>query len=905
MVAPRLTPERLAAGLKRVGEGREVDWQGVTIPAAKVAETIRLATAPHRTVTFRNACIDGDLQLDGMGEAGEPLRLQFLRSVIKGGFRARSARWRHLVFAECQLGYIDLPSNQFEGDLVVELTRCAGWLELRSSRIGRGLALNGSHFICSDRDAAVTFSDAVIGDSLSARDMRVLGSVKGRGVRVGSDILFDGTQIDVLGEGEQIALDLSRSTAVGRVGLCHGDSGRFKTRGRIQLNSAVIGQLDCKGALLDGAGEPALVGDQLDVQGHVDLSGLSEHGGSPFEAIGEVRLNAATILKQLQILDARFSGEDSALCMLGTRLGADLLIGHPSTKTQMCGKLYADDLRVAGRLIVHGLEAQGAETAISFRQCRIEGEVVLYEVKANAPVRLDNTHANGISLEGVWIARTRPDTDRQGFPEHYAHPEDCLLDLSFVRLPSDLRLEAVHLQGGDLRIIAARIEGGLQMSRTSIRDVESLAMIAQGAEFGTGVLIAGSPDESNLVEGEIQFLGATVRGDITLSHVTIGTPDAPAALTLHAANVASGLTLIHCTVHGTISAGSAKIGGNFLVHSSELLHSKDTVCDLRGITIGGQLQFASVRRAEPITCRIDGQVVADNGQVATLSWNRVALADKAQLAFTNMIVGRQIEAGPLIAEGIGSVDLSGTCVPLLADRIDDEEDSWGAGKLNLGLDNFAYHRLERPSGRSGDAPHEIRKWRSKWLARRYDPGSARPARHLAMVLRNQGLFEAARRVLIDAFAAEGQIRSTWMGRLLSNQFGIWFGHGLSGSRAFITLMLVWVLGIQTVTSMCERDLMIFDQSGEQVVSCGNRIDPTIYAADAMLPVLDLGEEKKCRIGQGPIAKPKPGWEIGRWEVFGEVSLTRFSWALYCVLGWTVVSLAIATWSGLFRRGGRE
>lgn len=905
MVAPRLTPERLTTGLERVGEGGDIDWQGATIPAARVAETIRSATTPRRTVTFRNARIDGDLKLDGMGDAGEPLRLQFIGSVIVGDFRARNARWRHLVFAECQVRCIDLPGNQFEGDLIIELTRCTGWLELRSSRIGRGLALNGSHFDCSNRDAAVNLSDTVIGDNLSARDLRASGSVKGRGVRVGSDIAFDGARIDGRGGSEPVALDLSRASAVGRVRLCQGDSGCFTARGRTQLNNAVIGQLDCKAALFDGAGQPALVGDQLEVRGHADLTGLSERDGDPFEAIGEVRLSAATILQQLQIHDARFSGEGNALSMVGTRLGADVLIGHPATRTQFFGMLYADDLRVAGRLIVHGLEAQGGETAISFRQCRIEGEVALYEVTADAPVRFDNTHANGIALEGVRITQARPTTNRQGFPEHYAHPKDCLLDLSFVRLPSDLRLEAVHLQGGDLRIIAARVEGGLQISRTSIRDVAGLSLIAQGAEFGTGVHIAGSPDEASLMEGEIQFLGATVRGDITLAHVTIGVPEVPAALTLHAAQVASGLTLIHCTVRGAIRAGAAKFGGNFFVHSSALVHPEETVCDLRGIAIGGKLQFATAVRAEPIACRIDGQVVADNGEAATLGWERVALADKSLLSFTNMRIARQIEAGTLIAEGDGQLDLSGTSVPLLADRIDDEEDSWGAGKLRLGLDNFAYDRLERPSGRSGDAPREIRIWRSKWLARRHDPGSARPARHLATVLRNQGLFEAARSALVDAFAAEGRRRPTWMGRLLSDQFGMWFGHGLSGARAFMTLMLVWVLGIQNLTSIYERDLLIADESGKPAVSCGNRIDPTIYAADAMLPVLDLGEEKKCRIGQGPKAKPKPGWKIGGWEIFGEVALARFWWALYCVLGWTVVSLAIATWSGLFKRGGRE
>jgi len=531
--------------------------------------------------------------------------------------------------------------------------------------------------------------------------------------------------------------------------------------------------------------------------------------------------------------------------------------------------------------------------------------VAFYEIASDAPVRFDNSNANGITLEHVRITQARPATTREGLPEHYAYPEDCLLDLSFVRLVSDLRLEAVHLKGGDLRIVAARIEGGLQMSRSSIRDVARLAIIAQGAEFGIGVQIAGSPEEASLIEGEIQFHGSTVHGDITLVHVIVGKPEIPAALTLHAAQVDSGISLIHCTAHSTILAGAAKIGGDFLVHSSALLHPENTVCDMRGITIAGKLQFATATRSEPIACLIDGHIIADNGDVATLCWERVALADKSLLAFTNMRISRRIEAGALTAKGAGWLDLSGTSVPLLADRIDDEEDSWGAGKLGLGLDNFAYDRLERPSGRDGDAPHEIRLWRRKWLARRHDPVSARPARHLATVLRNQGLFEAARRVLVDAFAAEGQMRSTFLGRFLSEQFGFWFGHGLSGTRALMTLMLVWALGILMVTDMYEGDLLIADETRKPAVSCGNRIDPTIYAADAMLPVLDLGEEKKCRIGEGPRARITPGLRVGEWEVFGDVALARFWWALYCVLGWTVVSLAVATWSGLFRRGGRE
>ena len=103
-----------------------------------------------------------------------------------------------------------------------------------------------------------------------------------------------------------------------------------------------------------------------------------------------------------------------------------------------------------------------------------------------------------------------------------------------------------------------------------------------------------------------------------------------------------------------------------------------------------------------------------------------------------------------------------------------------------------------------------------------------------------------------------------------------------------------------------EDLLV--QEGKSV-RCGTLIDPIIYAGDVFLPFIDLGEEKKCSVGAAkPQAAVKSGWKhtiLGNeYILFGHVETARFLFDLYKLISWIALSLAIATWSGIFKRSGR-
>jgi hypothetical protein len=72
------------------------------------------------------------------------------------------------------------------------------------------------------------------------------------------------------------------------------------------------------------------------------------------------------------------------------------------------------------------------------------------------------------------------------------------------------------------------------------------------------------------------------------------------------------------------------------------------------------------------------------------------------------------------------------------------------------------------------------------------------------------------------------------------------------------------------------------------ILCGTQIDPLLYAIDAFVPALDLGQEQRCQVSSEEKARV--------WRIIN---------TLYVVLGWIVTALTILTVSGILRKQSDE
>ena len=884
-------------------EGKAPDWKGRQVSGRDLGAALQSAIetgsgAP--VISIVNARIRGDLPLQCVGNESQRRRLQITGCRISGAINAQQSHWRGVIVARTSLASVNFLQATVEHDLILELLECRAWLNLQGVKVGGDVSLSGTTCAEGDRSEAIDLSGAVIGGDFGARDLRCRGEFHADRVRLGGDFDLSGATLDDSGSSPAIALNLATARIDGRVQLTPGEK-RFEAKGIVVLNGATIGALLARSARLDGCGATAIAGDQLEVRHTLDLTG--DPGGLPIEAQGSLLFNAATINRQFQFSHASVAAPASALSLYGTVIGGDCVIGFRGGTTRIDGGLRADLARIGGSFRSEGVQLRSTDCALSLTQAVLGQDIAIHGLQSSGSLRFGRSQFTSFNLEDARIARLGDVSRSSNVPDNYAHAEDALLDLSFATIRDDVRFEAVTVEGGDVRMNGTKVGSTVQLIMTSIRAKQKHSLLAQGLVVEGGLHISGSRDVPARFEGDVYLLGARL-GDLAMGHVQIGRPDRTSDCILTAIT-ATMINISDSTVHGSVNAISTRVERDFEVNSSRLLNPGGNAFDGRRVRVGGKLHFATGRRADPLSCEIHGTATANSATVGVLAWHRVRLKPDSQLDLTSIVVERQVDAGPLVGEEPSQINLRGTTAPLLNDALDHDEDSWGAGKVRLGLDDFTYARLGAPSGRGTDDPAVTRLWRKRWLARRFDPQSPRPGRHLAQVLRNQGMTEASRLALMDAFSAEGRARRTYAENFACWVAGLAFGHLLSGRRAAITLIALWLAGAWGLAELRDRHLLVSPTETRADAPCASAFDPLLASADLMIPIVDLGHEKTCVVGKAPGNRAEAGIRVGQWRVFGDVEKYRALLVAFQLFGWIVLSLAIVTWSGLFRRAGRD
>jgi hypothetical protein len=129
-------------------------------------------------------------------------------------------------------------------------------------------------------------------------------------------------------------------------------------------------------------------------------------------------------------------------------------------------------------------------------------------------------------------------------------------------------------------------------------------------------------------------------------------------------------------------------------------------------------------------------------------------------------------------------------------------------------------------------------------------------------------------------------------------FGVIAGYGLAPIRIVRALVLFLAVGVAGVLAMNTQGALVTPQGQ----ACNGAIEPTLYAIDVALPVIDLGQESRCGPGRTARAELSPGTAIGDsdWRLFEGAAIWKWAHALYAIFGAILTALAVITFSGVLK-----
>lgn len=433
-----------------------------------------------------------------------------------------------------------------------------------------------------------------------------------------------------------------------------------------------------------------------------------------------------------------------------------------------------------------------------------------------------------------------------------------------------------------VRMIGATVGGGLYLNDSALTGGE--------APDSNGQALAGDRVDVNGIlylqdleaVGEVRLTGSKIGGSLALSGAKIQCVDgAPSARALNCDSIslAAGFSSNHASFRGEVRMLTAKIGGqlSLLETTMEAAGSNsgdDAAFSCDGITVGAdmiglglkvtgevRLQGATISGQLDLSGAILARGEAAGGHLVSLAADRLKVGESAfmtkgfraegevtmlgaQIAGKLSLAGAAIDTGEKERLGLGlsgasirelhvanmyvngSMDLREASIMSLRDTTAEEITMSVSGKVQM--QDFTYKAFRQPL----DAERRLA-WISACESGGYRPGSYL---ELADVFARIGHSGEARKVaLASEKAAIAQMRR-WRPRWLWNKL-LWITTG-SGYRNW--LAGVWLLGLISLGALafwhCEG-------SFAATIARPPKFNPVLYAVDATVPVLDVGQQK--------------------------------------------------------------
>lgn len=605
-------------------------------------------------------------------------------------------------------------------------------------------------------------------------------------------------------------------------------------------------------------------------------------------------------------------------------------------ESQIGGTLNLYQSKVIGGLSLYLARLQGD---LWLGECRLEAnngwalDANDAEIGAIYATRAPLTAVGCVALNGARI-RSRINLHDASFIAR----EEAGLSMQNMQIGESVCLNNVEMEGV-LRFAGLRCQGDFSLLGASIVANQPDAILAQDAQIQGSLHLSAHPTTKRRFE---------VRGRVVLDGCHIGSD-----LNLCGADLQGEFEDIaevgNRQYHSALLAADLRVGGCIkLGEKSQLTPGPRSLVSkgalrMQRVAVGKDIQLLNTEvvgiapRKKPLNSEAaDASGSAPGNTAFDLSYSKVGGI---------LIIGDN--------DLTGAVNLYYTDTDFLWDTNNGYPNPDPDRKDDIHLVGFTYRMLMLPDMEDRNCPADLRstiKARKSWLER--SPYNAQDYATLARALRRSALTNEAREIMIARFCRElsmlargvqdrkavpqqterkqGKPPTIWSRAtawpfsalhyagaqisdiaqyILMQAYRLFFGFGLDPRRAGVTMLGFFVLGWAVFADANRRDLMIVDQQPVATLSdrsavgaglstevadkvpCRDMIDPSLFALDVFIPLVDLRQESKCEIGVADGSK----------ATAEEARILKIIKAIYAFFGWVVISLSILTFSGFLQR----
>jgi len=522
-----------------------------------------------------------------------------------------------------------------------------------------------------------------------------------------------------------------------------------------------------------------------------------------------------------------------------------LISGTHDARNELCCPLRIRGADIVGLLRPPSAGQGGGLAALQFWECNFDSPVDLsgaeflvlrlIDCKLPAFIGASLSVRAGLDLSGSQFSGV------SDYESELSLVGSCAIHLGNARIGGKLDMSSTDKSrftaAGVVRLDGARIDGDMSLAGALLEGRGAPAVSARSIFVGSNVNLRSAAGQRFEAEGEVSFSAAQITGDLMCDGARLSNPDGRA---LHCEDLkvesvfltSDDRAMLPFEARGRLNFLTAVIGGSFFLTNARLAPGPD----YQGL----------LRTGGPVAINLRQSRVSNALAVSNIG----ALSDESE--------SPSLDEAPVPVEGWFL--LAGAQVNSV---LDISETGWPVPGF-LELDGVVYERIRHVG--SGDFAAR----RIAWLRRQFPnevPSAAtfrpQPYEQLSRVLRQHGLAREANAIAVEKIRMRLEARVDGRpARIFPSLLMLISHHGYSSSRAVLSFLIFVLLG----TAMYATALFGF---GQPFLPVEGDPEPVVYefafgavratsehgcpglhvmhyALDAALPVIDLGQDLRCR-----------------------------------------------------------